>query len=122
MENEADDAMLHRIETQLQIMLAGLVAESLWTGRRNWKGARQDIEGCNELWIRFWGNNYRLIAAHYKYLLLKVQHELSSPMIRRLISAIADALIIQRRLTGKQVRELIVTECDKDYQAKRAAH
>ena len=107
------DALLHKMETQLEMLLAGVVAESLWAGRHNWAGAGVDMEACNDLWWRWWGDNGDLWGAHRRYLLLKVRHELSSARNRQLIRVVADALVKLRRLTGKQVHQIICDELDR---------
>ena len=118
-ELDRSDATLHKIEVQLQITLAGVVTEAIWTGRHDWVGAQSDLETCNELWFRWWEGSEDVWVAHRKYLLAKVRDELSRARNRQLVKVLADALVQRRRLSGKQVRAVICDEFQRQYDEHR---
>ncbi len=103
-----DDATQRIIEREISILLAGLVAEWLLTGRKNWIGANSDVDKINELLSR-WFCDDEVANAYFKYVLLCVRNKFRHRLHWAYVEAVAQALLQHRRL-GYRKAHLVIAE------------
>ena len=97
-----------RIETEIIIELAGLVSEGILAGRRNWRGARGDLDSAVNL------ASYRyfdpeLIGKYIEWLLVLTRHMIEAPRNWPMVQAVAKELLAQKRVSYSQARRVMRT-------------
>ena len=93
------------IEDDALILIAGMVAESHFTGRYNEGGARQDLIYVQRL-FESRSRTERELSRNLKRLLNKAEHILSEPICEMAIESIAEQLESQTSIGGRQARHL----------------
>lgn len=112
------------LEKECLILYAGLVAEKIMLNYENyWDGllmvyAHTDLMKTQAAVEKFFGIDYEgdentneaevaLVNDYLDGILNKADAMFSEPLVQQQIKAIADALMIHKTLTGKQVRQII---------------
>jgi hypothetical protein len=94
-----------RIEREVLIGLAGLVAEGIHRGRRNHGGASSDCRQVSNLASYHYGYG-EVLTKWIDYMLARTEALVGSPPNWVKVEALAKQLIIHRRLGVKRVREV----------------
>ncbi len=88
------------IEADALIMLAGMVAESRFTGKYNAAAAQTDLQAVQKL-AEFRGGGERQIAKLFRRWMDKAEHLLDQPPQRFAIDAITQQLIEREKISGR---------------------
>lgn len=95
-----------RLESEVMCMFAGVIAERRFTGKRhNWQGARSDLHEINGLVGRMAADNE--FYAYRKWLKTRAENIIYTPWIWSRIEAVAKALLDEKQMSGRRVREVI---------------
>ena len=92
------------VERRLLCTAAGMVAESMVSGRRDWDEACEDLDLAVGLAMKVVDDCERVIP------FLEIVREHTEDLLRRnwgAVEALADALIEHRSLSGEEVRQLL---------------
>lgn len=92
------------IERRLLCTAAGLVAESMVSGRRDWDEGSEDLDLAVGLAMKVVGDCERVIP------FLGIVREHTEDLLQRnwqAVEALAETLVKQRRMTGDEVRRLL---------------
>jgi len=92
-----------RLEDDVMILLSGLVAEAVWTGRYAPEGAMQDLRQVRRH-AQTRAEGERQVERLERRLLQKTQHHLSDPAMWRAIELIADELLRCQTISGRCAR------------------
>ena len=93
------------IERRLLCTAAGMVAENLATGRQEWDESCEDLDAAVHLAMKVVGDCERVVPY------LEIVREHTEELLRgqwRAVEALADALVERRRMSGEEVRRLLV--------------
>ena len=92
------------IECQLKIMLAGLVAEAIVTGRKDWDEGSEDLESAVRLAMRLVDDCEDVLP-----LLSDIRDDLERELRDQwtAVDTLAAELLIRKALTGTEVRNLL---------------
>ncbi len=93
-----------RLERMIIVLLAGPIAEAQWTGRRNHVGASGDVKKAVDLMSHLAGG--KEADAYLAWLYIRAENIIASDATWGVVQAIAEALLAQRRITGKEARRL----------------
>jgi hypothetical protein len=103
-----DGRVVKRIDALICVALAGLVAETIYTGRRNWKGAGKDYQAAEE-YAHFRCNGWKKSVPIYMELQAREAERwlCQYPMHWKWVEAVAGALLKRKTLTQKEVIEIL---------------
>jgi hypothetical protein len=109
--DEIEDPLFYwKIEREAMIFIAGHIARVRVKKEkyRDWQkhGAEQDIKYIVDFAFRLHGYGEE-VNKYIEDLWQKVSDILSTPLAQRQIEAVADALCIKRRLSGRAVRQIV---------------
>jgi ATP-dependent Zn protease len=92
------------VERRLLCTAAGMVAEAMVSGRRDWDESSEDLDAAVRLAMKVVDDCDRVIP------FLELVRDHTEELLRRnwpAVSTLAEALMEHRRLTGEQVRRLL---------------
>jgi ATP-dependent Zn protease len=92
------------LETEVMILLAGLVAEARYTGRFGWGGAQQDLRQVRAYAIQRAGSETQAEKLERR-LMDKTEHLLTQPGIWPAIERIATELVAKTEISGRAARQ-----------------
>ena len=93
------------VETEILILLAGLVAEARLTGVYNLAGAAEDLRGVRA-YTRFRGGSERQVEKLERRMLSKTEHLLEQPGMWLAIEQVAAELLRETTISGRAARHL----------------
>jgi ATP-dependent Zn protease len=91
-------------ERMLLCLVAGMVAESMISGRRSWDEGSEDLDAAVRLAMKVVGDCERVLP------FLEIAREHTEDLLRRnwpAVDRLAAALMERRRMTGEEVRRLL---------------
>lgn len=104
-QNEIDARTMRRIEAEILVSLAGLAAESRFTGRRNLRAASGDYRFAVEM--AAYAYNFGPVAGKYvEFLEARAMQLMAGPAVWVKVEAMAKALLAHKRLDAKQARAI----------------
>lgn len=105
--DDCDDfEKLYRLCKRLgMVLLAGLVAESLVTGRRSWISAQDDLQQSTRLARRVVGD--ALASRWIQALMIETELFFDRPDQRLLVEIIASALLAKRTMSARRLRAVV---------------
>jgi len=95
------------LEDEVLILLAGMVAESQWTGQYCRQGATQDLQAAGRLLSLNRAHNERQLERLEQRLIDKTEHLLGQTAVMQAIRWIAAELLDKTTLSGRAVRHLL---------------
>jgi hypothetical protein len=98
-------ARLH-FENHTMCSWGGIVAEWFLTGRRNWRGARQDLHAIDESALMFCDER-REAEAYVAWLRIRTEKLLATIPNWRAIESVASALTVHTRLPASRLRAIV---------------
>lgn len=105
------------LERRIRSIFAGPLAQKKFHPRGfRHAHAAGDYDQIADLGLRLGGDD-ETASAHIKLLELQTRNLLNTPQIWLFIEAVAEALLEQKKLSGKQVREVIRKALDKKFGA-----
>lgn len=93
-------------EDEVLILLAGMVAESKFTGQYCKRGASQDLRHAESILRDRAGNDSQLLRLHRR-MLDKTEHILADPANAKAIELVANELIGRTTIRGRTVRHIL---------------
>lgn len=93
-------------EREIMIDLAGNIAERIFTGRHDWMRATVDIRNINEVALRFCADAEEA-QAFIRWLTIRTRNLLSRTRNWAAVSALADALLHEGKLSYPAARPII---------------
>jgi hypothetical protein len=97
-----------RIETLIIVSLAGVLAECLLTGRRNWRGAHADLHDAAGYAAYVTGDEQEL-GAYIKWLWERTRNLLRQRRHWAAVKSLASELLVSRRVGERRAR-LVIAE------------
>jgi hypothetical protein len=91
------------LEDEVLILLAGLVAESRWTGREAMEGAAQDLRMVRRFVESRAGSGRQTERLERRWL-SKTEHILSDPVLWWAVERIAEELLHRKSISGRNAR------------------
>ena len=96
------------IEREIEVALAGLVAERILTGKHERHGSRDDLKAAAQLAANSVGSNEEL-SAYLELLKIRTSNRLSLPFHWAAVQALATRLVKDQSLGYKTARAIIKT-------------
>lgn len=100
------------VEKLIMASLGGISSESIVTGRNNWKGAHEDLHSSSILALYF-ASNENEAEAFLNWLKIRTLNLLKRPAQWIAVESVAKELLKKRKLSSKEVRELIYSSIQK---------
>lgn len=97
---------LHRLEREIIILLAGLVAETFFVGRHDWQGASPDYRDVVDLALYATGSGDEA-TAYIKWLSIRTERLLRAPRQWEPIKALAKELMIHKKINYQKAKEIM---------------
>jgi hypothetical protein len=103
-----DGRKAKRLDDEVCILVAGMAAEAIYTGRRNWRGAHSDYRAAvNLASYRFRGWN-DAITAYLRWQAAEAERLMTqNPLNWKWVQAVAKRLIREKTLTEANVRQTL---------------
>ena len=95
------------LEDEVLILLAGMVAESQWTGDYCRQGAAHDLLAARRLLSQTRAHNDRQLERLEQRLLEKAEHLLADAVATQSIQAVATELIAKTTISGRAVQHML---------------
>jgi hypothetical protein len=108
-----------RIETLIIVSLAGVIAESLLTGRHNWRGAHADLHDATR-YASFVTGNVEELRAYERWLWEHTRTLLGARPCWLAVQQLAVTLIEDRRIGERRARAIIGAAIERGTVPRRA--
>ena len=95
-----------QIENGVMAALAGPTAEHLYSGRRNNRGASDDHHYAVDL-ATYEVSEDKELEAYIRWLSVRTRNRLTVPANWSAVKAVANELLVCRRMSGKRTREVV---------------
>ena len=93
------------IDRQVLIALAGMAADRRFVGRRNWRGARSDLDHATEFGSFLHGDD-EVLSKYVEYKLAQADSMMRAPIVWVQVEAVAAALLDRQHLAAVEIRRI----------------
>ena len=107
-----------RIETLIMVAMAGVIAEYLLTGRRNWRGAQSDLHDATNC-AAYVVSDEREMRAYLRWLWERTRNLLSAEPHWSAVKALAAELLAGGRVGERRARQVIAAALSRRPAVKR---
>lgn len=111
-EFDSSPKTLALVQKQIMFCYAGVVAEALFCGRHDWRGAGADMDTAEDLAMCVVGEN-KEFEAYMRWLKIRTRNLMASPIVWVKVEAVAQTLLERKRLSGKETKQIIVERMAK---------